>query len=66
MTIISDEQNTNTEEGGDGPSLLIFQNDICRALIEELDAKWSDSGRIKLHFDTAITQFDLKTCISSR
>lgn len=41
------------------PSLLLFQSDLCRALADELEARWSTSGRLSMNFDCAVTDLNL-------
>lgn len=43
------------------PSLLLFQSDLCRSLADELEVRWSDSGRMKMQFDCKVTDLNLQT-----
>ena len=41
------------------PSLLMYQSDLCQILFNELESRWSDSGRLTLSMDTAVTSLDV-------
>jgi kynurenine 3-monooxygenase len=41
------------------PSLLLFQSDLCRALVDDLETRWSATGRLNLNFDSEINDLDL-------
>ena len=47
---------SNTE-----PSLLLYQSDLCGALTDELEARWKDSGRLRLNFDCGVSELSLQT-----
>jgi kynurenine 3-monooxygenase len=41
------------------PSLLLFQSDLCRALVDDLETRWSGTGRLSLNFGCEINDLDL-------
>ena len=41
------------------PSVLIYQTDLCSALLEEMDRR--DSASVNVHFDSNITHVDLES-----
>lgn len=47
-------------EDGVEPSVLIYQTDLCSALLDELDRRANDADfNVKVHFDSNITHVDL-------
>jgi kynurenine 3-monooxygenase len=42
------------------PSLLLFQSDLCRALADELEKRWSESGRLQMNFDCGVADLNLQ------
>lgn len=45
------------------PSLLLFQSDLCRSLIDELENRWlhNNNDRLIMNFNCEINQLDLKS-----
>lgn len=43
-----------------GPSLLLFQSDLCRALADDLETRWSATGRLSMTFDCGVTDLNLE------
>ena len=41
------------------PSLLLFQNDLCAAMLQELKNKF-DEKQLKLHFQSSVEELDLR------
>lgn len=50
---------SDSQTDGLEPSLLLYQTDLCRVLVEELEKRW-ESPRLSLRYDTKVTQIDLK------
>ena len=62
---LRDEQdgkaNTNMNQGVPvEPSLLLYQSDLCGALTDELERRWSDSGRFRMYFDCGVSSLNLQ------
>ncbi|KAL3924726.1 MAG: hypothetical protein SGILL_000869 [Bacillariaceae sp.] len=53
----------DSKTGGENvePSVLMFQTDLCGALVDELERRYDDTDRLKVCFDTAIEACDLET-----
>ncbi len=58
-----ESSSTSNEEDGSEPSVLIYQTDLCGALLDELDRRsaMQDSIVVKVHFNSTITHVDLST-----
>lgn len=50
-----------TPEDGDGlePSLLIYQSDLCGAMLDELERRYSSSGRLRTCFGAKVESVDV-------
>lgn len=43
------------------PSLLLFQNDLCRALLDDLDRRYQGNSAVQSFFDERVESLDLST-----
>ena len=54
---------TNNETAAE-PSMLLYQSDLCRVLLEELEHRWKDEQqqppRVSIQYDTKVTRVDLR------
>ncbi|GKY97779.1 hypothetical protein MPSEU_000736100 [Mayamaea pseudoterrestris] len=41
------------------PSILLYQNDLCRVLVDELEKRHSNSGLVQFYFDQRVQTIDL-------
>ena len=41
-------------------SVLLFQTDLCRALTDELERRWSKGSVLNMNFESKVTDIDLK------
>lgn len=57
---LRDEEDGKSSDAKSEPSLLLFQSDLCRALADELDARWSTSGRLQMFFDCGVADLNLQ------
>mmetsp|Transcript_24549 Transcript_24549/g.50772 ORF Transcript_24549/g.50772 Transcript_24549/m.50772 type:complete len:595 (-) Transcript_24549:381-2165(-) len=57
---LRDDDDQKNKIGGEGiePSVLIYQTDLCGALLDELERR-DDQGKVNLHFNSNITHVDL-------
>ena len=56
---------TATNETAAEPSMLLYQSDLCRVLLEELEHCWKDEQqqqqpRVSIQYDTKVTRVDLR------
>jgi kynurenine 3-monooxygenase len=53
----------STTEGGFivEPSVLIYQTDLCAALVDELERRYQGTGRLRIDFGAAISSCDLNS-----
>ncbi|CAE7449914.1 kmo [Symbiodinium pilosum] len=49
---------TPEDNNGLEPSLLIYQSDLCSAMLDELEASFSGSGRLQISFETRLKSAD--------
>jgi kynurenine 3-monooxygenase len=43
------------------PSLLLYQSDLCGALTDELEKRWSSNGKLRMSFDCGVSALNLRT-----
>jgi kynurenine 3-monooxygenase len=55
------KQKETNQEPPPEPSLLLFQADLCIALLEELERRHGKQGRLQLNFGSRIVDCDLET-----
>ena len=42
------------------PSLLTYQREMCRVLADELEKRWSSTGKLQMKFDCKVEKLDLE------
>lgn len=51
----------NLRDGTDEEStMLIYQSELCHTLLDDLELRWKDSGRLKMKFDCELKGIDIQ------